>query len=211
MESTDKMSEIVEVGKRPRQRGFSLVELMIVVLVTLILLALALPTLSSILRGLRIAGDARSIAGLVGQAKMRAAADFTQARLYFDLTTNSFRLELWNKGTSKWDTEGGATALSQGVLPGFGGLATPPAKTQAVIGQAPLCNKDTSGAAGTIANTACVVFNSRGIPIDNTGAATANDAIYLTDSTVVYAVTVGATGLVLNWMSPVQTAAWGRR
>src|ERR1019366_5133111 len=42
-----------------------------------------------------------------------------------------------------------------------------------------------SGAAGgqmTAAQTTTVIFNSRGIPIDNTGSPTATDTIYLADS-----------------------------
>ena len=43
-----------------------------------------------------------------------------------------------------------------------------------------------------IANTACIMFNSRGVPIDSTFAPTGDDALYVTDGMAVYGVTVAA-------------------
>jgi hypothetical protein len=89
-----------------------------------------------------------------------------------------------------------------------GGLATPPPNTQGAILQAPAC---LNIAGGAIANTACIVFNSRGVPIDTAGVAatpTAADALYVTDGTAVYGVTVAATGLIRLWKSGPSAAAW---
>jgi len=187
-------------------RGFSLSELVLVIAVGLILAAMAIPNFLWLQRNLRISGDARDITGDVAVAKMRAASDFTRARLYADLAANTFRVELWNKsGAGAWVPEGGTQPLSQGVTLGFGTLGTPPAGTQAAIGQAPAC-LDNAGA--TIANTACIVFNSRGIPVDSTGAPAANGAIYVTDGVSVYGVTVSATALIQTWRSDAGAAAW---
>jgi hypothetical protein len=89
------------------------------------------------------------------------------------------------------------------VTLGFGSVTAPPPNTQAAIAQAPACRD----AAGTVvANTACVVFNSRGVPIDDTGAPTAGDAVYLADATSTYGVTVAASGQIQMWRTAGATA-----
>jgi hypothetical protein len=87
-----------------------------------------------------------------------------------------------------------------------------PSNTQTTIGQAANCVNDTGVA---IANTACVLFNSRGIPVapngapPNVGAPTADDALYVTDGTAVYGMTVSATGQIRLWRTnPTSTPAW---
>jgi hypothetical protein len=82
---------------------------------------------------------------------------------------------------------------------GFGVVATAPTNTQPVIGQAPAC---LDNASAPIGNTACIVFNSRGIPIDNTPSPTTADALYITDGNLVLGVTVTATGLIGVWNTP---------
>lgn len=190
-------------------RGFSMIELMIVVVAGIILTAMAVPTFRTIQRNLRTGGDARDINGQIVLAKMRAAADFTKTRVYADLSDQTFRIEAWKKsGGGSWGIEGATQRLSQDVTLGFGNLSSPPSGTQATIGQAPAC-LDNSGTA--IANTACIVFNSRGIPVDSTGTPTAKDAIYITDGTSVYGLTVSPTGLIQEWRSGTDATNWQRR
>ena len=82
-------------------------------------------------------------------------------------------------------------------------MATPPPNTQAAIGQSTACLDDTGTA---IANTSCVLFNSRGTPIDNNGASLGNNAIYLTNGQAVYGVTVSATGMLRMWQTGTAAA-----
>jgi prepilin-type N-terminal cleavage/methylation domain-containing protein len=178
-----------------RQRGFSIVELLIVVIILFILLTIALPSVTSITRSFRIGGDTRSIAAQINLARMRAAADFTHARVYVDLNANTYRLETWNKaGLCWWHVDGDATGactqtaspayLSQGDTFGFGTISAGPTAATAAIAQAPACKVGVAGAAAgaDIANTACIEFNSRGYPVDPTNAIVASDAIYLTNN-----------------------------
>ena len=190
-------------------RGFSMIELMLVIVIGLIIAGMATPTLLTIKRNLRISGDAGDLNGEIALAKMRAASDFTKARVYADLSAQTFRIEVWNKsGAGSWGTEGGTQPLSPGVTWGFGTLSSPPSGTQATIGQAPACLNN-SGTA--IANTACIAFNSRGIPVDSTGTPTANDALYITDGGLLFGVTVSATGLIQTWRSGTNAANWQKR
>ena len=171
--------------------------------------AMAIPMSGNTLRNFRLTGDVRSLTNTVSLAKMRAASTFDQTRVYLDLSARTFRVDLWQKtGTPAWVTDGGTTPLSTGVAPGVSSLTTPPANTQATLAQAPACR---TAAGANIPNTACVVFNSRGNPVDSTGSPTAVDAFYLTDGSAVYGVTVSATGLIQLWTSKPSTANWTKQ
>jgi prepilin-type N-terminal cleavage/methylation domain-containing protein len=200
-----------EVGN-VRNRGFSLVEVLMATAIIIVLAAIGIPSLLSMVRGLRTAGDARDLNGAIIQAKMRAASDFARARFYADLSANTFRIEIQPSGSSSWtsDCTGGGSCdqfLSSGVSFGYGSLTSPPTNTQAALGQATAC-KDSSNTA--ISNTACIIFNSRGIPITpgTSPAPTGEDAIYVTDGKSVTGVTVSITGLSRVWRSDASAASW---
>lgn len=187
-----------------------MLELVLVVSITFVVAGSAIPMMGNTLGFFRLSGDARAVSNAAAVAKMRAAAYFTQTRLFLDLGANTYRVETWQKtGTPGWVAEGGTSSLSPRDAFGFGPVTTAPPNTQATIAQAPAC-LDSAGQA--IPGTACMVFNSRGIPVDSTGAPTAIDAVYLTDGTGVYAVTTSATGLIALWRtSPTATPAWTRQ
>jgi prepilin-type N-terminal cleavage/methylation domain-containing protein len=185
--------------------GYSMIELMIVVAIIGALSAFAIPMIASTLETFRLSGDAHNVSNGIMLTKMRAAASFTRARLYVNLSTNSFHLETWNSTTGTWVTEGGTTTLAQNDTFAFGAVGSAPPNTQAVIGQATAC-LNTASPAVAIGNTACVLFNSRGIPIDSTTLnPTASYALFLTDGVSVYASTISATGSIRLWRTPPRT------
>jgi prepilin-type N-terminal cleavage/methylation domain-containing protein len=188
---------------RTGTRGYSLVELLVVVGITSVIGAIAVPMTANTMRNFKIVGDARSLSSAVSLAKLRAASQFTQSRVFIDRDAGTFRVESWQKtGVIGWATDQTATRLSNTVTFGFGAVGAPPAATQAAIGQAAEC-VDLAGTA--IGNTSCILFNSRGIPVaaagapPNVGAPTGNGAIYVTDGSVVFGLTVSATGLSRLW------------
>jgi hypothetical protein len=189
----------------------SLLEMLIVVAVIGVLSLVAIPMTGGALSGFRINGDIRSVSGGIAVAKMRAASAFTRTRFYADLGGGTYRVETWNRATSTWVNESGAdTALSAGVQFGFGPVTTAPPNTQGTIGQAPPC---TDNVGADIPGTACVMFNSRGVPVDATFAPTSAGAVYLIDipPTVVHGVTVAATGLSRSWSTQAAaTPNWVR-
>ena len=189
--------------------GFSLIELLLVVGIITVISAVAVPMMSNTVANLRLNGDARSLAGAVAVTKLRAASNFSQARLFVDLNGRSYHIETWQKATGNWVAEGGSTTLSSGVSFGFGGVATAPGG--GAPAQSAACVAAVTGTA--IANTACVLFNSRGIPVaplgipPNVGAPTAN-AVYLKDATAVYGLTVSATGMSQLFRTNLSSTNW---
>jgi len=202
---------------KPIERGFTMIEMLLVISISIILVAFTAPKYLTIRNSLRASGDVRSIEDFTGQAKLRAASDFTHARVYADLNGNTFQLQDWykagNSGSGCWVVDsdptntcitytssapsGAVVNLSQGDTFGYGTLSAGPTTGQTTIGQAANC-LDNSGTA--INNTACIVFNSRGIPINaSTLAPVATDALYLTNGTVVDGITISATGSLQTW------------
>jgi prepilin-type N-terminal cleavage/methylation domain-containing protein len=194
-----------------RASGFSLIELLVVIGISTVAAAIAVPMMGNTIGNFRLNGDANSLRNAVSLTKLRAASDFSKSRLYVDLSLNTFHIETWNTTTAAWVTEGGTTALASGAESySFGVVSTPPANTQGAIGQAPKC---LTAAGVAIGNTACVVFNSRGIPVTDvagtTGSPTNADALYITDGTAVYGITVSATSVTQLWRTgPSATPAW---
>jgi hypothetical protein len=146
---------------------------------------------------------------------MRAASNFSKTRLYVDTSAGWHRLERADAAVPpQWTVEGGTTYLSAYTTFTHGSVGTPPPNTQTAIGNAAPC-KDGSG--DDIAGTACVVFNSRGIPIvpdSVTGVygPTADHAIYVTDGASVYAVTVAASGMIRLWSTlSTATPSWTKQ
>src|SRR5437879_11118478 len=125
--------------------------------------------------------DVRMISVLTAPDKLRAASDFTHARVYANLNGNAFQLQVWNKAGGCWVADsdptntcitytssapsGTVTNLSQGDSFGFGALTAGPTPGQTTIGQSAQ-GLDNYGTA--IANTACIEFNYRSIPIATT-------------------------------------------
>ena len=209
-------------------RGFTTIELLIVLVISLIAAAVAIPSYNTVTRYLRIAGDARDLNSTIAQAKMRAAQDFTHARVHADLVANTFQLEVWDKtgnsGAGCWKTDGDSVnpctatstlpqPLSRGVSFGFGSAGAGNPNPQTVIAQAPTCSTGVAGGAtaSAIANTACIEFNSRGIPVDASNSPTPSDALYLTDANVVYGITVIQPGLIQSWSTSASDTNWQPR
>ena len=185
--------------------GYSLVELMAFMAVMVTLAAFIMPFTRSSLNALNLSGDARNLLSAVSLAKMRAAATFSQARVYVNLANGTFHVERFQKTPAAWIPEGNVRNLSPTVSFGFAGLTSAPPNTQPAIGQAPLC---LNAAGATIANTACIVFNSRGVPVDATNAPTPLGAYYIADGSVVYGVTASTGGMVQLWRTNIVGASW---
>lgn len=193
--------------------GFSLIEVMMVVGIIGVLAVISVPMTGNALRYIRISGDARDLSNALSVAKMRAASKFTKSRLYVDLTGRTFHIQTFDKTvtvpcpTGCWVTETSPTSLSSTVSFDYLPVATPPADTQTTIDQSPEC-MTTDATPVAVANTACIIFNSRGLPIVSlaSGAPTGDNAVYVTDGSAVYGITVAATGFIRLWRTNAAAA-----
>lgn len=184
--------------------------MMVVMSLMAVLTAMSVPVMSGMLKHYRLAGDARSVSNVIAVAKTRAASAFTRGRVYVDVATGQYHVETWRKtDPAGWVAENSYGQLSVGNTFSLGGLSSAPPNTQTVMALAPSC-RDDDGAA--INNTACILFNSRGVPIDTTGTPTGADGLYVTDGAAVYGVTLSATGLTQLWRAQVAaTPTWVRQ
>jgi len=180
-----------------------MIELLVVVAIFGIAAAITMPAGGAAVGSYKLSGQAHAISYQVALAKMRAASTFTRARVFIDLAQETYRLEVWNRTTSNWTTEGGTEQLPRLIDFGFGDAPSPPPNTQGTSTpvQAAACLVALV-AADVVANSSCVMFNSRGVPIDSTGAPTGANAVYITDGSAVYATTVSTTGMTQLWWTP---------
>jgi prepilin-type N-terminal cleavage/methylation domain-containing protein len=187
-------------------KGFSFLELVVVVGVIGVLLAIAVPRMGNF----RGSDDTHTLSNALSLAKLRAASNFSQSRVYVDIAARRHHIDSWRKtGVPGWAAVTGPTLLASGDAFVFAPVSAPPPDSQPAIGQAPPCRDD---AGVVIAGTACVVFNSRGIPVDATNAPTNADAFYVSDGSIVGAVTVSATGLISVWSTKSQaTPIWAHK
>jgi len=193
-----------------RQHGYSLIELMVALAIIGVVTATVIPITDTSLKANRLKADADAVRNLVGLAKMRASSRFTRARVLVDLGRSSYVLQVWDKNAGAWVNDGAPTRTSNGVVFGFGALATPPLNTQVDIALSPPCTTGLT-AAGAIANTSCINFNSRGLPVDAAGLLYPRHAFYLRNEIGVFATTVTSTPLIRFWSSPNGTANWRAR
>jgi len=175
--------------QKPQQQGTSLLELTVVVAVIMILSTMAMPLVVNAMRTFRIAGDARSIAGELSLARLRAANDFTRTRLHLNTTAGgafdgTFQVELWDAVGGQFVAEGGTQSLAPGDSFTVGTLSSAPPNTQS-----------------TLAETGDIVFNSRGVAVDPaTLSPIDGDVIYIGNSSQqYYAISVGSGSRIVTW------------
>jgi prepilin-type N-terminal cleavage/methylation domain-containing protein len=211
--------------------GFSLIELVVVIGVLTVVAAMAIPSWIRMQKNARLSGDAHNIASVLSIAKMRAAANFTESRVFFFTGSDKkqyVRIDVWNKtantgGTGCWVPDAvnspaasdcitdssykhSETFLSTGVSAGYGSVSTSP-DSNVALGQPGSCLTGqtlpwlTTGGATQISNTSCIQFNSSGFP-------TSGAAFYITDGTRVFSLMTNAMGFIHTYGTSDNGQTW---
>jgi prepilin-type N-terminal cleavage/methylation domain-containing protein len=193
--------------RRLNDHGFSAVELLIVLAVVGSVAAMGMPISDGLIDDIRLRGDAQGLSSAVALTKMTAATKFSRSRLRVNEAAGTWQIETWQStGTPGWIVDGGAHQLSYDGRFGPGPVITPPPNSQSVVGQPSPC---LAADATAIAGTACLIFNSRGLPVSSSGAPTTTQVLYLRGPTGVFAIVLGATGQLQVWRTTsTSNGAW---
>lgn len=181
------------------QKGFSIIELMMVILIMSVIIALAMPSALNSARAYRLHADASGIASQLNIARFRATSQYTPYRMNFDTTNNLWTMDRLNGGYASPTAELSPVTLSTNIT---------------FVTTDPFTAKP-----GTVSNTAmstAINFNTRGLPVDATstppGMPTANSVVYLKNENGLYdAVTVSLGGQVAVWTYSRATSKWVER
>jgi Tfp pilus assembly protein FimT len=165
-------------GNVKSEKGFSLVELSMLLAMTALLAALSIPMLTSSMRDMQLVSDARNIATTMTYAKLSATSQMTHYRTSFDLDGNEWKLEKWNRSSNAFELQQAINSLSNGVS--NSGIAF---KT----------NSGTAPSGFPTASSTEITFNSRGIPIGGVGI------IYLSNEDEDFAVSASLSGKIQIW------------
>jgi len=170
---------------KKNEHGFSLLELAAVLAITAITAAFSVPMLSSAMRAIRLAADAKNIATTMTYAKMSAASHMTRYRLSFDLAHNKWNLERLNKSTNSFEIQQAIKELSDGIA--HSGIA--------------FKNDSSSSPSGfPTASANAITFNSRGIPVEGISI------VYISNAEEDYAVSASLSGKIQVWKH--QNSQW---
>ncbi len=200
------------------EAGFSMVELMVVILVMGIIAAFAIPQATRAVYSYRVHSDAARLAAQLNITRFRATSQYTPYSLALDTATfpNSMNLNrLCGTNTSgcgsttgtctsqyytSYQTEGGPQYISEGdtfSTTNPGGSVMPGSITSAS------------------AATTTFFFNTRGMPVDCNGLPVSNGGavVYVSSSKVAVtdAVVISVAGLVATYQWNPAFSQWVRR
>jgi type II secretion system protein H len=165
-------------------RGFSLIELCMVMAVMAVTAAIAVPMLTSSMKDMQLASDARKIASTLSYAKLSATAKMTSYQLTINVDQNTWFLgRRQSPGSTVFVNEGAVNELSLGMAnSGIAFEQTSPTNSAPGLTNEFLTTSSTS-----------ITFNSRGVP---NGTA----IVYLSnDQDTYFAVSVSLAGKVQVW------------
>jgi len=187
---------LTENNSNRAMRGFSLIELLVVMAVMLIIAALTTPITLNTMDAYKLRGSMSSVSGLAQRCRVLALQKNTTSRLYF--TTNAGAVTLYCKLNS--DTSGLQTTDPQIVLDTKFSIGSTPSNT---------LNATTMwGSSGsTFSSNSDPYFNSRGLPCSAPSAGAACSTIngyvyyfkYSSNTTRWSAVSISPAARLQNW------------
>lgn len=179
----------MSIKSRGQERGFTLIEVTVIVLVAGAILAFATPKITNAMREYRLNASMQQISDLVQRVKMQAVSENTKSAIAID--TAGRRI-----GLVRYQADGVTVArIDYTPLPQGVSFAVPANVTAPMTG-APTSSAVSFPAQGSSTTVFAQDFNSRGLPIVVAGA---TNAIYLTNGQTFRALTVNCVGGVRKW------------
>jgi prepilin-type N-terminal cleavage/methylation domain-containing protein len=184
--------------------GFSMIELMVVLLMMAILAAMTLPSVFNALKGYRLHSDGTAISSYLNVVRMKAASQYAPYRLVVNIASATYTMErLCGDSTTGGCT--GANAYASYTTPVLEGGTQVVSQGNTFSSCRP-ANITGTLYPGTIAadlspcpDPLYVYFNTRGSPVDNTGSPIGNGGAVLymrNQNNLTDAVTVATGGRV---------------
>ena len=167
---------------RDRQRGFSLLEMMIVLVLLLIIAAITVPKMREIIDAQKLRGSAQAYAGLMQTARTRAAQDNTEYEIQTFTIGNNTTAFVDLNDNGQYDSAGAtpepAVPFPSGVVLSDNGAPTAGFDTTALLGAIPANLEDSPMLNKAGAVSPGLAFNERGLPCqrDTAGAICKNIA-----------------------------------
>lgn len=176
-------------GMRITSRGFSMLEILVVLLLMGIVAAFALPTAISHLRDYRLHSDAQAIASYLNVVRMKAASQYAPYRLVINVAAGNYTMEeLCGAKTSADDSAcNGTNYYTPLSTPKYSG-GTQYFETGDIVASCRPASITGSLFPGTIVGdpSPCpdplyFYFNTRGSPVDGSGQPMSNggDVLYM--------------------------------
>ena len=214
-----------------RDRGFTIVELMISVVILVIIAAFAIPSALSALQSYRLHADTASVSGFFNISRMKATSQYAPYRVDVDTGAGTFQIEQLC-GVTSAATDAACTGSAyiphttaavdtavgtQYLQLGNTFLSCRPAGIPAASVASPSpgsITADPAGCPATPPNPLYFYFNTRGLPVDTSGNMLTNGGavLYLQNqSQLLDAITISIGGRVTTWNWSSGSNTWSAR
>jgi hypothetical protein len=150
--------------------------------IALVLLpVLSIPRLQALVRTYHASNDAQAVSVRLYATRMHAEQSFTRARVLVDSHAGLLVAEKFDRRDRDWHADGEPLHLSSSTRFGFGKASTPPPEFS------------------SLRQSDSVMFNSRGVPVNDAAEVVPDNAIYLTNGQWSFAITVTPAGHISIW------------
>jgi prepilin-type N-terminal cleavage/methylation domain-containing protein len=193
---------------RKRSRGFSLLELMVVLLLMGIIIAMVVPAALTSLKGYKLHADATALASYLNVVRMKAASQYKPYRLIISVSGGTYTMEKLcgdTSSTADANCTGANSPYQEFTTPVYEGGTQYMSEGNTFSSCRPTSITGTKypgtilGDPSPCPDPVYMYFNTRGSPVDNTGNPLTNGGavIYISNqNNLVDAVTVSLGGRV---------------